>query len=281
MLSTWETADATESPRSNSFDATGAKIDRFTLSIKATIWREENKRRTERVMMGKIATLRQGRWPGVYGRLGYVTIKEPGKRGCVIQLADPEEVQIVKNIFEWCDQGWKIRDIRRRLIADECPTKRNQKHQKRDWSPATLSRILRARDYTGRTVWRFGDGTEYEIEIPQIIDPELFERVQSRVERNKVLSTRNSKGVYLLQGLAQCGECEGGISIKPRYFRDWTLADGTRRIRPLEQPEHLYRCHTADQYPDEPHPRPFLLVGATPSVSFVQRDGKSLSKSEN
>jgi DNA invertase Pin-like site-specific DNA recombinase len=34
-------------------DATGAMIDRFTLSIKATIWREENKRRAERAMMGK------------------------------------------------------------------------------------------------------------------------------------------------------------------------------------------------------------------------------------
>ena len=45
-------------------DATGAIIDQFTLSIKATIWREENKRRAERTRMGKVATLQQGRWPG-------------------------------------------------------------------------------------------------------------------------------------------------------------------------------------------------------------------------
>lgn len=38
-------------------DATGAKIDRFTLSIKATIWREENKRRAERTRMGKMPRL--------------------------------------------------------------------------------------------------------------------------------------------------------------------------------------------------------------------------------
>ena len=40
-------------------DATGAIIDRFTLSIKATIWREENKRRAERSKMGKFGTLKK------------------------------------------------------------------------------------------------------------------------------------------------------------------------------------------------------------------------------
>ena len=57
------------------FDATGGEIDRFTLSIKATIWREENKRRVERSRMGKIATLQQGRWPGHYIRLGYECVR--------------------------------------------------------------------------------------------------------------------------------------------------------------------------------------------------------------
>jgi DNA invertase Pin-like site-specific DNA recombinase len=57
-------------------DATGATIDRFTLSIKATIWREENKRRAERVRMGKTATLTRGFWPGTYHRLGYSTHKD-------------------------------------------------------------------------------------------------------------------------------------------------------------------------------------------------------------
>ena len=42
---------------------------------------EENKRRAERSNMGKVATLKQGRWPGSFDRLGYTTIREPGKRG--------------------------------------------------------------------------------------------------------------------------------------------------------------------------------------------------------
>ena len=45
-------------------DATGAVIDRFTLNIKAAIWHEENKRRAERIRMGKAGTLKDGRWPG-------------------------------------------------------------------------------------------------------------------------------------------------------------------------------------------------------------------------
>jgi len=69
-------------------DATGAVIDRFTLNIKAAIWREENKRRAERMRMGKIGTLKDRRWPGQYDKFGYATVKEPGKRGCIITLAE-------------------------------------------------------------------------------------------------------------------------------------------------------------------------------------------------
>jgi site-specific DNA recombinase len=94
--------DARRNGRSkiNVFYATGAAIDRFTLSIKATVWREENKRRAERINMGKIATLQQGRWPGIYTRLGYEAVREEGKRGRRIVLADPEEVQTVRDIFD-------------------------------------------------------------------------------------------------------------------------------------------------------------------------------------
>ena len=40
-------------PKIGLCDATGGMIDRFTLSIKAAVWREENKRRAERSQMGK------------------------------------------------------------------------------------------------------------------------------------------------------------------------------------------------------------------------------------
>ena len=63
-------------PKIQIMDANGAVLDRFTMSIKAAIWKEENKRRVERSKMGRVGTLERGFWPGSYWRLGYDTIKQ-------------------------------------------------------------------------------------------------------------------------------------------------------------------------------------------------------------
>ena len=199
------------------FDATGGEIDRFTLSIKATIWREENKRRVERSKMGKIATLQQGRWPGHYIRLGYECVREPGKRGRKIVLADEQEVQIVKDVFDWYDSGVSVMRLRNRLLARQAGQKR-QVERVHSWNPATVYGILNSKEYTGTLTWRFADGDEYTIDIPQIITLDQWQRVQAKLERNQRLSTRNARGVYLLQGLLHCGECRRLMSTNARDY---------------------------------------------------------------
>jgi DNA invertase Pin-like site-specific DNA recombinase len=98
------------------YDATGNKLDRFVLGIKAQIGREENKRRVERIRMGKVGTLKRGLWPGVYHRLGYAN--EKAERGNRIILGPESEVKIIKDIFNWYDSGIGTREIRRRLIVE-------------------------------------------------------------------------------------------------------------------------------------------------------------------
>jgi DNA invertase Pin-like site-specific DNA recombinase len=242
------------------FDATGATIDRFTLSIKATIWREENRRRVERGRMGKVATLQQGRWPGSYDRLGYVTTRDPGKRGRGIQLADDDEVQTVKDIFDCYAAGVSRADIRARLIAHGAEQK-GQPGRIHDWSPQVIMVILKCEDYTGRGTWSFGDGTEYEIEIPRIIEPEQFARVQARIERNKALATRHAKGVYLLQGIAECGECGSGLSVSVKRYDYWKKPDGTVKRYKKREPIHRYVCRVAKVHSHEPHPQPYNFAG--------------------
>lgn len=248
-------------PRITLYDATGAVIDRFTLSIKAAVWREENKRRGERSQMGKVATLRQGRWPGIYERLGYDAIKEDGLRGRRIILADESEVQTVKDIYNWYDQSVGTFDIRRRLLADNRSPKRDPECRTHDWANAVLIQILRCEDYTGTTTWRFGDGSEYTIEIPRIIEPEQFARVQDRLKRNKKLSTRNSKHIYILHGLLKCGECGSTMSAASVNYRYTTLSDGSRKRSRYRTPYHRYRCAFAGHFPDEPHPSPACFSG--------------------
>jgi DNA invertase Pin-like site-specific DNA recombinase len=253
-------------PRIEIRDATGAMIDRFTLSIKATIWREENKRRAERTEMGKIATLQQGRWPGHYNRLGYEAMKEQGKRGRKVVLADGEEVQTIKDIFTWYDSGIAVEVIRDKLIARSAEQK-GQPGRLQDWARPVIHSILRSEDYTGRAIWNFGNGTEYAIEIPQIIPREQWKRVQNRRERNKQLSTRNARGIYLLQGILVCGECGRAASIQSCHIYYQTLADGTRRRYKRIIPWYRYYCAAPRDYPDEQHPEPYSWHG--PSLDWA------------
>ncbi len=242
------------------YDATGAVIDRFTLSIKATIWREENKRRAERVRLGKVGTLKEGRYPGPYRRFGYADRREEKRRGHVIELCE-EEAEIVKLIFDLCDSGLSLRLIRNRLIAIQA--KQRSDNVSRGWRVPFIRRILRTRDYVGEATWRFSDGTEYTIEIPQIVPPDQWDRVQKRLDRNRKIATRNAKGVYLLQNIVRCGECGGSVSAYAVNYDHNRRDDGTMHRRKLPIPEHNYRCIRAVNHYDEEHPRPHHWWGRT------------------
>lgn len=245
-------------PKIKVYDATGGEIDRFTLSIKATIWREENKRRAERVEMGKRATLAQGRWPGTFQQLGYVTTREPGKRGRGIELA-PEEAETVERIFDLYERGLTTRGVQRWLIANGDSQKTGSATH--EWSPAVIIGVLKAECYTGRLTWNFGDGSEMEIEIPQIVTPEQFDRVQEKIKENTSRATRNAKGIYLLQGLLKCGECRGAMQVNRQRTHKGRLADGTLKRYPVKGRVYRYVCGMANFYNNEPHPKPSGFPG--------------------
>lgn len=242
------------------FDATGAEIDRFVLHIKAVIGREENKRRAERIRIGKVGTLKANRWPGGYQRLGYQSKHEADKRGCVIVLADSSELQTVKDIFNWYDAGTKVHEIRNKLIEQSA----EQKGQRRlhEWNTSLIIDILRCKDYLGQATWSFGDGCEYTIDIPRIIEPEQWQRVQSKLDENKVLSTRNAHGVYLLQGILYCGDCKRMMRVNGVNYHQKRLADGTIKKYKLDSIYWFYQCRNASQHAKhEPHPHPFCWIG--------------------
>lgn len=234
-------------------DATGAVIDRFTLSIKATIWREENKRRAERGRMGKEATLQQGYWPGAYWRYGYKTRRGP--RGRIIEL-DEEEAKIVRKIHEMFDAGEGVWAIRRYLVSNEVEQKGHQA-RRHDWCPSIIYNILEAEDYTGTAVWKFGDGTRMSVDIPPILSHELWQRNQKRLEKDQELSPRNSRGVYLLHGILYCGEC--GLKMSARGNHRYTTRKGARLA--YKNPPHDYVCYYPSYYPEKPHARPYIKGG--------------------
>ena len=243
------------------FDATGAAIDRFTLSIKATIWREENKRRVERGRLGKVGTLKAGRWPASYHRLGYQAVKEPNKRGSSIQLGNQEDVQTIRDIYHWFTHGVSVLEIRDRLIARGC-RQAGDASKKYDWSPGVIYKILRTVDYTGKATFKFRGGTTETIEIPAIITVEEWKLAQKILDANKRASKRNAKDVFLLQGIAYCGECGAKIGALERRFNYRTMIDGSRKRYDRKTSWFYYYCHYGSQlHGRDEHPKPCSWSG--------------------
>ena len=53
------------------------------------------------------------------------------------------------------------------------------------------------------------------VQVPPVVPPEIWERVQRRLDQNRALASRNTRHEYLLQGLVRCGQC--GRRMTGRY----------------------------------------------------------------
>lgn len=239
----------------------GVIITRMVLGIMTQVGREENEARARRIKMGHIGTLQQGRWPNRYARLGYATKKEEGKRGVEIVLAADEEVQTVRDIYNMADKGLSYIQIRKRLIAAGASQKSERDNRRKyQWADSVLGNILHSPDYMGQATYRFTDGSEYSIEIPYIIEPDQWHRVQAQIEKNKIFSERNAKDVYLLKGILHCGDCGRKVTVRKMRYRYKKLADGTVKRYKRPGAHHAYTCELAKRF-DIEHTKPFTWWG--------------------
>lgn len=117
---------------------------------------------------------------------------------------EPNEAAIVKRIFTEYDNGARIVDIWRGLVAEGIKTKRGK-----EFTQYGVARILSNRAYIGE--YRYADIVTPG-GMPQIIDNDLFERVQARRSAGKKTPTRRSTSCdvdFLLTGKVVCGCCKG------------------------------------------------------------------------
>lgn len=120
-----------------------------------------------------------------------------------------EHRKLVVQIFTDYDNGvsaWRIADTLKKNGIKNA-------HDRVGWSHASIGRILENHNYLG---------TEY---YPQIIDRELFDRVQKRREQVRVEGSRgthrpNKRERLMLSGVLVCAECGGNYShIQPHNPR--------------------------------------------------------------
>ena len=198
---------------------------------------EERRDIRERSMRGKRQKAKEGKVIGYRAPFGYRQVKDQNGRAVTLEI-DETTGRIVRIIYQWYvigDETGKplaTRAIALRLsemgIATPGELQRGYKHRKRKpcmWGANTVIQILEREAYAG--IWRFGlyektgRGETYKkgnganaiaVNVPAIIDRDLWERAQARRKYNAEISKRNCKHDYLLRGMIRCGICESAMT---------------------------------------------------------------------
>ena len=161
----------------------------------------------------------------------------------------------------YADDGAAIADLRRWLTGQGVRTRTGKER----WDRSVIWGMLRNPAYAGTAVFgktqavheaaglnrtarlagrtvprqvRVEDRPREEwtaIPVPALVDQDMFNRVQQRLEDNKRFAARNTKVPSLLQGLAACASCGYG------YYRTSTTTSSGKKI-------YYYRCLGSDDY---------------------------------
>ena len=187
----------------------------------------------ERMMLGKRRIVqRNGQLLGYNPCFGYDLHKTAkGKNGHeAFFTINEEQAKIVKHIFEMAAAGKSMYQIRMALKEEGVKPPRSERGV---WGNTTIARLLRNTTYIGEHYYRKNEAVEakyprktdkyrrvaksskrerpksewWEVQVPAIIDKDLFNKAQEELNKNKKYNRRNNKtNYYLLTGLVRC-EC--------------------------------------------------------------------------
>jgi site-specific DNA recombinase len=201
--------------------------NKFTLTVLGAVNELEKAKIVERLMRGRREKARRGAIVDGGGLYGYDYIKKTEKKNGYY-VVNKKEAEVVKLIFEtYANTDKSITTLIKFLEEKRIKTPRGQYI----WGRSTIRRILMNTSYYGvhyfnkekriesveqngkyakntktRTMLR--DKSEWiPVEIPAIIDKQLFISVQEKLKRNYKL-LRSQSGQYLLSGLMKCGVCD-------------------------------------------------------------------------
>lgn len=214
--------------------------------IKDSLYCKDLANRTKRGMIGQVL---KGFNPGgrTYG-YKYTPVLDPDGEidrktrqikslGTKIEV-NPEQSKVVRTIFSMYASGFGLRAITLKLNEQDIEPPGKERQLRKgivapSWCPNAVRSILRNRKYVGDWTWnRFrwvrkrktgkrsyvlrpeDEWVEYYNSNLAIIDNELWETVQERIEGNKHNSGhRSPRKNYLLSGLLRCGICEASLIV--------------------------------------------------------------------
>ena len=162
--------------------------------------------------------------------LGYCVDKATG-----MLTPDPETTPLAQEIFIRYANGELIRSIQQDLENRGLRSRRGT-----PYSIGSISNLLKNRKYIGE--YKYSDVVTPD-GIPAIIDKELFERVQKRMEANKKAPARSKAAEeYLLTTKLFCGDCgrlmagESGKGCKGVVYHYYKCSGAKRRLGCKKKP---------------------------------------------
>lgn len=225
--------------------------DQMLLQIQGVISEYEREKILERSRRGKLHAAKKGRVSVLSGApFGYEYVKSTQEvEGHFI--IHPSEAEIVREMFDlYCDKRLSIGAIAKKFSEKSYHTRTG----KTVWERSVIWGMLRNPAYMGKAAFRKTQMVPREkatklardrrfyprkvnsssrqrpaeewitISVPQIIEPERFERAAGQLKENIRFAPRNNKKYnYLLSGLVRCEQCGYSIYGKPasnsRYKR--------------------------------------------------------------
>jgi site-specific DNA recombinase len=220
-------------------------------NIKAVIAEYERLKINERMVRGRRQKVKAGNVV-VHGKppFGYRLEEVDGKSMLVV---NEDEARIVRLIYQLYVYGegkkgpMSTRKIARRLTEMGVPIPVTSLRNSKKWSRTTVGRIVASKTYIG--VWHYGKNGGLDgqwvvnpeehwipVEIPAIVDMDIWDTAQDRRTHNLENAKRNVKYEYLMGRRLECGVCGCKISACGSF-------DGYRN-------RLYYRCHAARGYAD-------------------------------
>jgi site-specific DNA recombinase len=232
-------------------------FDQKMLGIKASIGKLEIDGIRERMVMGRRARIERGEVPGGPCRYGYQ--KGEDKRLMLYET----EAAIVRQVFEWYNQGSNNMEIRARLTSMGIPPRINKV-----WSKMSIQNILTFEGYaTGEYITTL-DGESFAIPCPPIISLETWQKALDMRASNKSHRSRNVKEDYLCRGLVTC-LCGWKMNARTCHSQREKYGGGRWGY---------YSCTKNDHQPEQRHPDCAGSIGSKKLDSFVWNFVMSICK---
>ncbi|MDR1805517.1 MAG: recombinase family protein [Clostridium sp.] len=207
--------------------------------------RREYKTIKRRMLAGKLATAREGRWITSTPPYGYERVKIKDNKGYTL-TPNPEQAEIVRMIFEWFIDGEVSEDgTRRRRGMHAIATRLNElgvaPAKGGLWQYSSVTKIIKNPVYAGKIRYRWRkqktqriDGVlkkSYPINKDDIIlveglhsaiiEPDVFEQAQQQLSKNDIPHVRADKTIANpLAGLIYCSRCGSSMQRRTGTYRN-------------------------------------------------------------